>query len=268
MEASEKTPIIRVITSMNQKYYNRCGRKMIDSFLKHWPVDQKLVVYHDRKLNLRREHLRRRIVLKDIFVEQPGCKEFWKRHHKRSDQQNSKELHLGAVRFCYKSYAITHAGRNSGGVDWLVWLDADTVTFENITKEFLIGLGHPNKYVTYLGRKNNYSETGFVLYNCNYFLHRKFMEDYQKIYDTDQIFQLPQWHDCMVFDVVRQWFEKNTKMVNINLSPDGENYDHVFVNSVLGNYIDHMKGDARKDTGKSNDLDFKGVKPSHKYWDN
>lgn len=258
---------VRVITSMNQKYYNRCGRKMIDSWLKHWPHDYRLVIYHDRQLKLRSEHCVRRIVLKDLFIEQPACKAFWKRHHKRPDQQNNKELHLGAVRFCYKSYAITHAGLNSGGVDLLIWLDADTWTFEDITEEFLIGLGHPNKYVTYLGRTNNYSETGFVMYNCNYIHHRNFMKEYEKIYTDDLIFQLPQWHDCMVFDVIRSWFETNKKMVNINLSPDGENYDHVFVNSVLGNYIDHMKGDSRKDAGRSNELDFKGVKPPHKYWD-
>ena len=254
---------IRVITSMNRDYYKRCGSTMIDSFIKYWPNECNLVIYTERKFKMKQD--KRRLIQKDLFELQPGCKAFVKRNKKRPDQQNSIELHLGAVRFCYKSYSITHAGLNSGGVDCIIWLDADTFTFEKITIDFLLSLADPNKYVTYLGRSNNYSETGFVMYNCNYFQHRDFMERYQKIYDTDDIFKLPQWHDCMVFDVVRVFYEKKG-MQNINLSPEGKDYDHVFVNSVLGNFIDHMKGDSRKDVGRSGGKDFKLVPPDHEYW--
>jgi hypothetical protein len=51
---------------------------------------------------------------------------------------------------------------------------------------------------------------------------------------------------------------------NINLTPWGKDYDHVFINSVLGEYMDHMKG-PRKDTGSSNKSDL-FVEKKAKYW--
>ena len=73
----------------------------------------------------------------------------------------------------------------------------------------------------------------------------KFREIYRQMYDNDLLFQLPLWHDCLVFDAARV----NTSP-HLNLSPNGRGYGHVFINSILGKYMDHMKG-PRKDRGRS-----------------
>ena len=46
-----------------------------------------------------------------------------------------------------------------------------------------------------------------------------------------------------------------------NLTPEGKNYDHVFINSPLGTVMDHLKG-PRKETGKSNSSDLYGNRKS------
>ena len=61
-------------------------------------------------------------------------------------------------------------------------------------------------------------------------------------------------------------FEKDLKIENINLTPWGKNYDHVFINSILGEYMDHMKGD-RKNIGKSMRSDIFNERKSE-YWSN
>ena len=59
-------------------------------------------------------------------------------------------------------------------------------------------------------------------------------------------------------------FERDLKIENTNLTPWGKNYDHVFINSILGEYMDHMKGD-RKNIGKSKKSDLFNERKAE-YW--
>ena len=49
--------------------------------------------------------------------------------------------------------------------------------------------------------------------------------------------------------------KKQRGTINKNLTPSGKDYDHVFINSELGKYIDRMKG-PRKNEGKSRSTDI------------
>jgi hypothetical protein len=92
------------------------------------------------------------------------------------------------------------------------------------------------------------------------------MNDWKLLYTQDRVFSLAQWHDSYVFDCIRKHYEDVNHIANINLSPWGKDYDHVFINSVLGEYIDHMKGD-RKDEGRSKTSDLFETKQAE-YWSN
>jgi hypothetical protein len=75
-----------------------------------------------------------------------------------------------------------------------------------------------------------------------------FWETFINYYKKDTIFELQEWHDSFVFDVVRKEYEERG-MVNQNI-PHGSIDLHPFINSVLGDYMDHMKG-PRKRQGRS-----------------
>jgi len=90
------------------------------------------------------------------------------------------------------------------------------------------------------------------------------METWRHLYESDELFKLEQWHDSFVFDKIRKVYEKTNLIENINLSPWGKDYDHVFINSILGDYMDHLKG-PRKNYGKSYSSDLFNVK-NHEYW--
>ena len=248
------------VTSMNESYFQNIGFKMLDSYLINWPDTVKLNLYHEDNYSY---ITNKKVELKNLYECEPTCKEFVERHQGRPDQQNKLELHKGAVRFSYKTFSIINAATTSTA-DYLIWIDADTFTHSQITEEFLDELVDPDKYLTYLGRENNYSECGFVIYNLNHPVNQVFMSAWRHLYEQDEVFKLDQWHDSYVFDQIRLTYEQEGIIENINLSPWGKDYDHVFINSILGDYMDHMKG-PRKDEGKSRESDL-FTKRKSDYW--
>ena len=256
-------PKFEIVTSMNQAYYEKIGKEMLVSYIEKWPTNVHVRVYHEDKIQ---EILSDRLHYHNLFDCEPELKAFVERHKDRPDQQNVLELHLGAIRFSYKTFSILNAGLNTQA-QYLIWLDADTFTYNRITEEWLDTLVDESKYLTYLGRENNYSECGFVIYNTYHPGHLAFQAAWRHLYTSDEVFQLEQWHDSYVWDQVRLTYEKNDIIENINLSPWGKNYDHVFINSELGKYMDHMKG-PRKNEGKSRQSDLLSMESKGSSYDN
>lgn len=85
------------------------------------------------------------------------------------------------------------------------------------------------------------------------------------MYCDDQLFKLDEWHDAYVFGKCIERIKYVNKHEFFDLTPEGKGYDHVFINSVLGNYIDHMKG-PRKDIGHSKIEDFYINPHMNSYW--
>lgn len=264
-----------VLTSMNYRIYLTCGKDMIQSFIDMWDDDIELMItcteeeteVIDHIQNDFSDHINHRIY---TFVnDSVDCKEFIKRNKDRPDQQNPKELDKGAVRFAPKSYSICQWGQYLSGSYFseriedgladqvMIWLDADVVTYNPVTVEVLQTLMKPKHMVSFLGRENNYPECGFVMYNLTHPNMNQFFREWKNLYDTDTIFQLPEWHDSYVFMVVLNEFIRVVPDLKVNnLSPWGKNYDHVFINSKLGKYMDHMKGNRKNDgSSKLSDLD-------------
>lgn len=253
-----------VVTSMSASYYRKIGSKMLDSFIKNWPEGIPLKIYTEEMKGLILPH-HPKYTIHRLNIVEPELKSFVERHKNRPDQQNAKELHQGAVRFSYKTFSIINACLDTSA-DYIIWLDADTFTHSKVTRDFLQSIVDKEKYLTYLGRENNYSECGFVIYNVRHPANESFMNKWKSLYTQDTLFNLAQWHDSFVFDCMRKEYEDKNLIENINLSPWGKDYDHVFINSVLGEYIDHMKGD-RKEEGQSKKSDLFKTKQAE-YWSN
>ena len=103
------TPTFEVVTSMSQSYYDKIGNVMLNSWIEKWPEDVKLRIYTEDGLELP-QHPKYEVF--DVFKEEPELKKFVERHKDRPDQQNPKELHLGAVRFSYKTFSVINACAN------------------------------------------------------------------------------------------------------------------------------------------------------------
>lgn len=243
-----------IITGFSPSGYFQYGRAFLDSFDQHWPSDVRL----------------------QCFVEETppgpiprgaqrslwtchGMREFLQRHgdHPRANGREPipgkwapKHVAKGyyykfdAVKFSRQCFIPeTAAGELEDG-EVMAWMDADVVTHAPVPKGFVDGLLGTHD-LCYLGRTNMHTELGFWAVRLGTGT-RLFLRDLAELYRKDRIFGLQEWHSAFAFDHVRkiadglQW---------LNLTPRGTG--HVWFQSPLGRYTDHLKGDRRKAAGRS-----------------
>jgi hypothetical protein len=86
------------------------------------------------------------------------------------------------------------------------------------------------------------------------------------LYNEGTIFDLAEWHDSFLFQHLLNDFKDAGGFRSASISePDpGTPGVHVFINSPLGQYMDHLKGD-RKATGKSKKSDLYVIRKED-YW--
>ena len=246
-----------VITTFNQAGLELYGQRMIDTFEAHWPAEVDLIVCTE---NCQPKTQRPNTYIVDLVGASEDLRNFVERHKNNPKAHGKdgpelyhpkKQFRWDAVRFCYKVFTVALcANRRSDG--WMIWLDADTHTHKNVPIEFFNKVCPVDSMISYLGRGNKYhSECGWVGYNLDHPATKNFIDEFVRMYNSDSIFNLKEWHDSYVWDVIRKRFEGNNKFTNLNPIPDNKGLaGHPFINSELGRYMDHVKG-ARKQTGHS-----------------
>jgi hypothetical protein len=266
-----------VVTTFHQAGLELYGQKMIDTFEKFWPDSVNLVVYAENCSPVTRKS---NVQVVNLLEASKPCKRFVKRHrdnpeahggpgvHNQHKYNAKKQFKWDAVRFCYKVFSIQHACANINS-EWLIWLDADTKTHSYVPEHWLSTVCPDNKDFSYLGRTERYhSECGWVGYHIANPIVKQFIADFSGMYEQDTIFDLQEWHDSFVWDHVRrQYQEKGAEFFNINPEPDTKGLaGHPFINSDLGKYMDHMKGE-RKIRGQSEAREVR-LHADHPYWRN
>lgn len=260
-----------VVTTFNASGYQTYGKTMIDTFVKNWPAEVELAVYAE-DLNILPTS--NNVKIFDLMQASPELSSFklrWQGIPKangdvsddpiRSKRKDSgKGFKWDAVRFAHKVYAIFHAAKNTSA-DWLIWMDADMVCHSPVEQDFLTTMCPENVDICFLGREGKYTECGLYAINLNSATSRVFLSKFQELYDQDNIFSFPEWHDSYVFDEVR----RSVKCQELNWSKNiikGEG--HPLINSEWGAYLDHLKG-SRKTQGHSNLKDLK-INRTESYW--
>lgn len=282
---------IKVITSYKPDSWGQYAERSIKSMVENFPDGTAINVYHEAQEQNFFFHPRVKFI--DLHKVQPDLVKFKNKHkddpvangelqeipggvrrpaelqQKGGLDKNKGSFLWAAVRFANKVFCVTHAIKDSieKNYDYVIWLDVDTYTFRPIPREFLENLLPNDSMLTYLGRENptlsdggKYPECGFVGYNLKHPEIQNFAHDWEKIYTTDSVFKLLEWHDSYVFWHLSKIYrkEKNIKVNDIGYWK-GVKGHHVFINSELGLYIDHMKG-KRKKTGSSAKNDFRQQK--------
>ena len=260
-----------IVTTFSFKGYHEYGKRMLSTFDKYWPNDVDIHAFYEGQKPT--DIISNRIFFHDLSACCPDLVKF-KEKYKNDPVANGQATTIpngvrrpegikekwinqpsflwDAVRFSHKTfcqaYATTHEDVHNGA-DVMFWLDADTITFRNITEDIYSLWLPENCYVSYLGRPS-YSECGFLAYNLKHLYHQEFMNRWVDLYNTDKLFDLWEWHDCLAFDTIRREMEEEGKIINHNLNGVINDKSHPFINSVLGQYIDHLKG-KRKNNGRS-----------------
>ncbi len=281
---------IAAFTTFHAEGYARYGRRMLEAFDRHWPPGIKLYAYYEgsrpdpvgdrvefRELlsccpGLAAFKERHRDDEAAHGREDRGPMPFDARaalgkllslaalprrraaRNGGSLRRRKKRWGLGyrwdAVRFAHKTYCIFHAAETIDA-DAIVWIDADTVTFRPIPRPFVESTLPETAMLSFLGRPYRASECGYVGYNLRHPEIRSFLARWRELYDTDSLFDLAEWHDSWVFDLVRRRFEaRGVETHDLSSCLGRRTIGHPFINGPLGAYMDHLKGE-RKEHGRS-----------------
>lgn len=221
------------VTTFGPSGYEKYGRNCLQTLDKHFPG--RVIAYYEEKPTDAPE----RVELRE-FSGIPGATAYLDKI-KDMDGDGHKDYRYDANRFCRKVFAQDAVFDES---DRVFWIDADSVILKPIPSRFLDGLVD-GVALAYLGRHTLYTETGFLGFNTKHPDFTKFRANYLSYFTTGRIFsQMKGWHDCIAFDHAR----KGVGGRDLNVKRE---QNHCLVQSVLGEYIDHLKGPKRKAAGHS-----------------
>ena len=272
---------LTVVTTWGSKYWPNPVQAGIQSTVKNWPGHAKILLYPD---DMSQQLTLPRTEYYDLCKEQPKLKEFIDKHknnpkfnprikqtekEKRDFDKNTQIYIYDCVRFSYKVFACIDAWQKTKP-DMLWFLDADIITFDKIPMSWLEHIIPDKSFTSYLGRpKKGFSETGYYAFNTAHKYAEEFFERWQTYYDKDRFLELKGYTDSFTFDGARIELEKEGKIKNEDLNDGrfagGRRSRHPFINSELGQYMDHMKVYDRKARMSSKKRDLT-TKQTHPYW--
>ena len=271
VEAAKKPlrKLPRVITSFSWEGYQRYGKRFVETWLEYWPKTVGLTVFYegdqfedfDFPSGISWLPIETVEFLQDFL---DGVRRFPIMNGIVGSQY---DINFDA-RMGRKTFMQVHAARKYGGK--VFWIDADSVTVKHVPEVFLDQQLPDDKFCCFLGRDGWYfTESGFIGFNAEHPLAKKFLRDYVHVFIVGSIFtQSPQfnekgqycgggWHDCIAFDVIRHLsYRAGHEGEFVNLAarvPPGTM--HPLANVEAGQYVMHLKGD-RKDTGKLKEGDI------------
>jgi glutamine cyclotransferase len=258
------------VTSFHKQHEEVYGLKMLDSVVKKWkPTDFKLYVYlegYDGKSDglpqadfIEYRHLENIQARTDFIT--------------RNSDKNGRfgeapyNYRMDAVRFCHKVYAMSDLFfelLEQESRDWMVWLDADTLTKKMFKAEDAAKILIPEVDIVHLGRIDiDYSETGFIGFNLGMHNACSLLVDLRGAYDTDEVFAYREWTDAFVFTRLLKIYEAHGMKAR-NLS-EGVRGLSVFDQCMLDEHFTHNKGNLKLNNETSKDLPASNAKSPKRY---
>ena len=250
---------VTVVTGFSPAGLEEYGWDFLYGFEEFWPTDVNLVVYfeteEDQSISFMSET---RLTEFRLLEEARGCAEFIERHKddpfangrkvesnwKEREREEGYNFRFDAVKFCRMAMFTAQAAREIEPDRILVWLDGDVMTKRRVPENFvedLIG----DADVAYLGREPKHPDTAFVAFQNKGLV---IAEAWGGFYEDDMIFDLHETHSAYVFRSCLKLGERSD-LKALNLTPKGRG--HVWFQSPLCQYMDHLKGQKRKRRGQS-----------------
>jgi hypothetical protein len=220
--------MFEVITGLSQEYYDSIGKHMVESWLKFWPNSLTLTVYTEDNLVI--DHPRVNVISLDTMNAEYTKFQF-----------DKIKLASRAKRFAKKAWPIMDNLESNTG--YLIWVDADVITNNEIKEYWLESLIGKNNFSAHIGvmQGNYYSvETGFFIINRANQFKENFLNEYKRIYYERDFTDLHKPFDGDIFGkVIRKLqLDPNFKYHELN-----KNYESVLspFNGIFDGYMTHFK---------------------------
>lgn len=223
-----------VITSMDQKYFDHCGKAMLKSFRSTWGKNLRLFVYNEDDFKIK---------VKDAICMGwnlgQDYEDFIARHPNTKIQT-----------FAKKAFSIIHALKHLD-CERLIWLDADTICTDILPPQLLELISPDDVLSTHFGVKHPYEpsdpkkgmafscETGFFIVNKRHPKFATFLQTYESIYVNDDCENLRRFYDGEVYgETVRRLQNQGAKMMELN---PGQQHKTPIPRSIIAPYVSHYK---------------------------
>ena len=224
------------ITSLNQEYYDKCGKACIETFRTFWPENVELIVYNED------------------MVKPPKIRGVswmnWDKLGKDYTDFISRSDNSKIIQFSKKAFPVIHAMANIE-CDRLIWIDADVASTAQMHPRFLEMISQDDVLSSHFGvwhdwpsdedpaRRSFSCETGFFIVNKNHPMFTLMAARYREYYVRDLGYDLRRFYDGEVYGaVVAEMETLGAKLMELN---DNYRYKSPIPRSILGPYIHHYK---------------------------
>jgi hypothetical protein len=248
---------LSVFSTWHPSGYEKYGKLFVQGYTTNWPKEVPLTIYAEGHTP---DTDNPNVTVLDQASTLPDLKAWQLRHknnkhaHGWNKDLSKKSFLWDASRFANKVFALWHFANNCN-TDIFIWCDGDVRTHTTLPLDFLQSIApNENQLATYLGRKT-WPECGWMMFNRKHPKFAEFLDQWRWIYESDDIFEHAESHDSFIFgELVEDFRSMGVEFNDLGGSDQG---GHIFINSVLGRYMDHLKG-FRKEVGKSLASDITG----------
>ena len=238
---------IEVATTYNKHYYDIIGKRMVESFLEHWPKHINLHIYYQEQ---QPEIIEPNLVYHDLYQVQPQLAE-WVAKHRAPEFRGWREdrgkyvWKNDGVKFAHKVFAQTHRIRNSDA-DILLYSDADTLYHAAPNLEYLSEISPADSLCTFFDRPKFRDETGFYMHNPRHPRAKDWAARLEEIYLSGEVwtYEKDRAADQYTMAFGRESFPDCRQMDLMKYHTGVDPKDPV-PTSPLSEFLQHLKGDKK-----------------------
>lgn len=214
------SPSIDIVTSINKSGFDAYARDNYNIWTNKIS-NCRFFCYSEDSLN----NIPKQINYRNLYTYSPACKKYIDTYGDIKLPDNGlKAYKVDHRKFCFKVYTLCSHVLNTDA-DFTIWLDSDVKvkdkkfvnrdTFKRFTDnaDMLLHYLNRDNVKKRFRRYNKLStETGLIIVNNKHHFTKTFVDKYQDMYDSGQIFDIEEQHDGYVFDWVIKHFEQQQKM--------------------------------------------------------
>jgi hypothetical protein len=224
------------LTTFSKDGFELYGHTMVDSWLKYWPENNKLIIYHEG-FDIPQQDTR--LIKLNLNEVSPDLLKFKLQSDRLSESAKTKKEKnriFKTVKWCHKVYAMSHCLKNTDD-DYVIFLDGDTYTVNDIPANFPKKLVDSNLFAVHFENLRNglHFETGLVIFNNTHNKIKWFAEIFTSAYNSLDIYNMEKTWDGYWLANLYQKYRLPVK----NLS---ENRNGVFNHPLVNKCLKHNVG--------------------------
>ena len=192
------------------------------------------------------------------FTEANGLRVHIKQKDKNKIVKFNPDPKFNAFKYSIRPFTILASLNNlPNKTKNLIWTDSD-LRCKNFFSSYNLKelLPDDNQILSYIGGTTGNSDYAFIAFNLKNKNFNEFLKKIINNYITGKIFSYPVWHDTYLWDIAIQELTVLGHSYFKNLAPSPNHKGHLYLNTKLGNFFDHLKGIERKTLGRSFDEDY------------